>query len=353
MITSTYALAAHLVGALWQAAQQTATAATPASVQEHVLVERVVISGRVIDRFGNPIQGLTAADLRLRIDGHEWPIEALDWIGSEDEAPPSSTMSPAPTARRAETAGPGTRTTASRTVVMIFQWEIAGQKDSGFLRMMRQAEKMIEDSSASDRIAVLGFGSSLHVLQDFTADRGALRQAIESIRSLSFHGRTSVDPPTIASAIAACPSTDSIQKAVQCVGVSLQPIPGPKTLLFFGWTIGRPRRAAWHLEYPAMVDALGKARTSVFVLDVSDGFHSLAPALIQIAADTGGLYNGGCIYEMAYCADLARVKTQRAFSGGRYDVVFRDLTSARGWHEVDIEVRQGGGIPIFQRWYRN
>ena len=61
----------------------------------------------------------------------------------------------------------------------------------------------------------------------------------------------------------------------------------------------------------------------------------------------------GCIYEMEYCADLARLKTERAIEGGAYELVFRDPAATRGWHEVQVQIVRGNGIAAFQQWYRN
>ena len=102
-----------------------------------------------------------------------------------------------------------------------------------------------------------------------------------------------------------------------------------------------------------MIEAISKARTSVFVLDVSGGHHWLEPSLELLAADTGGLFNGGCMYEMMYCAHLARLKTQRAIEGGTYEIVFRDPAKTRGWHEVEVKLIGRDGIAVFQQWYRD
>jgi VWFA-related protein len=314
----------------------------------------------VIDRFANAIPGLAASDFRLRVDGRETAIETVDWIpsqvqdaqGSKLIATGRDTADQDSARRKAEIAGPAAETTAPRTLVMLFQWEIAGQKDTGFVRMMRQAKRMVESSTPEDRIAVLAFGSSLRLLQDFTNDHAALRDAIEAVRSWNYHGHPAAAGPTLAGAIADCGSRNSIQKAIVCAGSALQTLPGSKTLLFFGWTIARASRATRYIDYPAMIEAISKARTSVFVLDVSDGHHSLELGLKQLAADTGGLYNGGCLYEMMYCADLATAKTQRAVGGGTYEIVFRDPTTTRGWHEVEVQLTTGKGIAVFARWYR-
>jgi VWFA-related protein len=325
------------------------------AVREEVRVERVVVPGRVIDRFANPISGLSAGDFRVTVDGKEISIDAVDWISGE--ATPAAglggTKVGAEESRAiAENAGPPAGASGPRTLIMLFQWEIAGQKDTGFLRMMRQAERMIEATTPGDRTAVLGFGSSLRVLQDLTNDHAALKTAVRAIRSLN-HAGVPAAGASLAGPVGKCGSKDSIQKAIVCISSALQTLPGPKTLLFFGWTIGRPSLYNRYVDYPLLVEAISKARTSVFVLDVSDGHHTLAPGLKQLAADTGGLYNGGCIYEMMYCADLATAKTQRAIDGGTYEIVFRDPTSGRGWHEIEVHLKRGNGIAIFARWYRS
>jgi hypothetical protein len=102
-----------------------------------------------------------------------------------------------------------------------------------------------------------------------------------------------------------------------------------------------------------MIEAIAKARTSVWVLDVSDGKHTIAEGIARLAFDTGGLYNGGCIYETMYCADLIRLKVHRAVEGGTYEIVFRNPAAGRGWHEVDIELINRSGTPLFHRWYRD
>ena len=330
-------------------------------VQERVTVDRVVVTGRVIDRFANPISGLVAGDFRLRVDGRDAAIESVEWIPprprSEQSPIVAKTEAETPEAdvaqKRPSPAGQATLAAPFRTIVMLFQWEIAGQKDTGFLRMMRQAKRLVDSSDSEDRIAVFGYGSSLRLLQDFTTDHAALSDAIEAVRSLSFRGRpASASGPTLSTTGADCGQTASIQKAIVCIGKSLQPLPGPKTLLFFGWTIAS-RKAPPRVEYRELVEVIGKAQTSVWVLDVSDGKHTLASGLARLASDTGGLYNGGCIYETMYCADLIRLKVHRAVESGVYELVFRDPAFTPGWHQVDITLTGRVGTALFPRWYRD
>jgi len=236
---------------------------------------------------------------------------------------------------------------------LLFQWELAGQKDAGFVRMMRQAKRFLDTAGPDVRIAVLGYGSSLRLLQDFTTDRAAVEEAIEKIRSWSWTGRSEeASGPKLFGAVDGCGRTDSIERALLCIGNALAELPGPKTMLFFGWTAATTRET-WRNEYPAILEAIGKAETSVSVLDVSDGRRvSNKPVLLgslkSLAADTGGLYN-----ETFDFPDLARLRVERSLDGS-YELVFRGpAAGGRGWHDVEITLTGREGTALFPRWYRD
>ena len=307
-------------------------------------MERVVITGRVIDRFANPIPGLTASDFRLRVDGVETPLESAEWIPSRAEESSAATAE-ADARRPANLPAPDS---PSRLTVMLFQWEIAGQKDEGFVRMMRQAMKMARTAEPEDRIAVFAFGSSLRLLQDWTLEHETVAEAIRTVRAPS--RREAAFPPggpALAPFVERCGQVDSIEGAFVCIGNALQQYPGPKTLLFFGWTI-RTYRTTEHARYPVMVEAITKADTSVFALDVSDGRHTLEKGIRLLAADTGGLYEG----DNQWFPDRSRLRVQHALQGS-YELVFRDPATERGWHQVEVELTRVTGRTLFRRWYRD
>ena len=345
-----------LVGSAFVFAQGKPGAQETGSVQEHVTVERVVVSVRVIDRFANPIPDLAVADFRLRVDGREASLESVEWIREGSRPELQRVVIPGVKSQELPVGAPKTveqsidqvhLTGSPRLIVMLFQWEIAGQKDIGFVRMMRQASGFLESARPDDRIAVFGFGSSLRLLQDFTTDRAALAEAIQRIRVLT--RKASARPaegPGLSDAIDRCERTGSIEKAFVCIGKALQGFPGPKTLIFFGWTVNS-HRTAWHTEYPAAIEAIEKAQTSVSVLDVSDGWHTLAKGLKMIAYETGGIYQA--THDLP---DFARLRLELSLEG-RYELVFRGPSTDRGWHQLDIELTSRAGTPLFQRWYQN
>jgi VWFA-related protein len=340
-----------LVGAALLQGKGNCQAQSPLQVQDHIKVERVVVSLRVIDRFANPIPDLVAADFRLRVDGHEAAIESVEWIaeGSSPELQPVMRVRNARSPQASAASGPrdpGT-STSPRLIVMLFQWEIAGQKDIGFVRMMRQAERFAESARPGDRIAVFGFGSSLRLLQDFTTDRAAITGAIERIRGLRQKpGSSSEAALNLSDPIGRCGQVDSIERGLICIGRSLQSFPGPKTLLFFGWTV-KSHLSRWHANYPAIIEAVGKAQTTVDVLDVSDGYHSLAKELRIVAEETGGIYQATHLFP-----DLARLRVQHSLEG-RYELVFKSPSTDRGWHRLDIQLNDRAGTLLFQRWYQD
>jgi len=86
----------------------------------------------------------------------------------------------------------------------------------------------------------------------------------------------------------------SMARALELIGEALQPIPGTKSLVFFGYGLGQMsagHRVTIDDGYRKAMEALSAARTSVFSLDVTDAdYHSLAIGLRAVAEDTGGFY---------------------------------------------------------------
>jgi len=318
-------------------------------VQEKVTVERVVITGHVIDRFAKPIHGLTVDDFVLLVDGIPTPIESVDWIETVQFL---ETRTPVVRADRSGSAStelglPG----SPRLTVLLFQWEISGQKDTGFVRMMRQAKSLIESSGPDDLFAVLGFGSSLRLLQDFTNSHETIERAILNVRSLGWKSPVPESGrPALTTGITDCGRTDSIEAGLTCIGKGLDRLPGPKSLLFFGWSAATNEHT-WRARAPSVIESVTKAETSVFVLDVSDGRRYgkrlLLESLKTLAFETGGLYQ--TTYDFP---DLARNRVQRTLDG-YYELTFRNQPTSRGWHRVDVELARRLGTALFRRWFQD
>src|SRR6185503_11502311 len=84
------------------------------------------------------------------------------------------------------------------------------------------------------------------------------------------------------------------EAALVILGNALRPIPGPKSLILFGWGMGHFSmytgvQMDW--KYPMARNSLESARVSVFSIDFTQAdYHSLEVGLGKVAGDTGGFY---------------------------------------------------------------
>ena len=205
-------------------------------VRESVTAERVIVDVRVIDNLGNPITGLGVPDFSLRVDGHPVSIESVEWMSTGTPAPASDSgrvPEPAVTERRAASTG--------RLVVLFFQNDYEHSRITGQMRMIRQALAFLETCSPEDRLAVLSFDSRLKLRQDFTGNREMLRRAI---RRTLYADDVPEPPAGVFPSLAASLDFQAARKAslpehaLRVIGQGLAALPGPKSLLFFGWGIG-------------------------------------------------------------------------------------------------------------------
>jgi hypothetical protein len=118
---------------------------------------------------------------------------------------------------------------------------------------------------------------------------------------------------------------------------ALEPLPGEKTVIYLGWGLGRFGGGGVRMtpDYKPAVRALGAAKASVFVLDVTSAdYHSLEVGLEGVAEATGGLY-----LKTFRLPNLATQTLARTISG--YYVLTLDRSSvAEGDGEVRIDLRE-------------
>jgi VWFA-related protein len=256
-------------------------------LREHVEVERVLVEARVVDARGQPLRGLRPEHFRVTLGGRDVGVESVFWVeGAEPPLPDD--------AREAGVAAPAP---AGRLLVFFFQKDLERSRIPGLMKMTREAAALLDRLSPDDRVAVASFDSHLKLWVDFTRDRDLARRALE--HSILFGGRPpaprSFHPPAlgpsfdrVAAQRAATPET-----ALRVLGEALADVPGAKSLVFFGWGLGRFSGGGVRLErdYEPARRALLEARTSVFTLDVTNAdYHSLEVGLEQVSYDTGGFY---------------------------------------------------------------
>lgn len=310
----------------------------PAPRVPGVSTSRVVLEARVLDGSGRPLRGLSADDFRLEVDGRATPLESAVWIADAPEADAERPTAEAPF--RSE----------GRLVVLLFQKDFAASRLRGLLGGLGQARDLVAPLGPRDRVAVLTYDSHLRLHLDFTADREAVRRAIDEslLRwpaplppgpspSLAAH----LDP---ARALAAA----SPEQALRALAEALSPLPGTKVVLLFGWGLGRLTGGGVVLDpdYDRARRALDRARATVFCLDVTEAdWHSLETGLRQVAADTGGQY-----FSLHHSA-AAPLRHVGAALAGHYLLAFEPPAGPRGEHRVSLSLARRGGTVLARGTY--
>ncbi len=298
-------------------------------------VERVVIDARAVDGQGRPLLGLTAADFRVKVDGKPVDLESATWMAGKAPDEPLPPVDGAGMPQGDVVVGglpPG------RLIVFLFQKDFHPSRLPGLMRMQQKAVKFLETLGPEDRVAVMSLDTQLRLWQDFTADREKVRHAIK--RSV-FFGRFSTGQSVEAPSLAANFDFDAARRvgtpetALLVTARALKPLPGAKSLAFFGFGMGRLSWPAFTMnpDYGEARQALLDARTTVFTLDVTDAdYHTLEVGLEQVAQDTGGFYAKTHLFPAQ-----AMTRLEGAMAG-HYVLVFEKPPTRSGAHRVEVKL---------------
>ena len=270
-------------------------AQTPTPFGAVVEVTRILTEVRVVDLNGDPVLDLGPKDFSVFVDGRRAEVESARWIqstpGAAHQTPRFETDPPA-----AETMTP---THEGRSIVILFQTDfgLEPSRTTGIMRMAPRAADFVRSFAPDDRVALLTYGSHLRLLSDFTTNH----EAIASILTTSEILEADIDPPQFQppllgdhlDAEGAMGATQMVD-GFELIGRALHEIPGTKSLVYFGYALGRdstgPGRAVGK-RYERAMETLSAARTSVFSLDITDAdYHTLGVGLMLLSEDTGGFY---------------------------------------------------------------
>ncbi len=293
---------------------------------------------RVVDKRGRPVLGLGRENFSARVAGKRRPVRFVDWV--ESGAPPPETLRELRTPgklRRLPEELPG------KLVVLFYQPDLQRARLKGQLLVRPQVRRFLDMLDPGDLTAVVSFDSHLRLVQDFSHDphllaaatnRAHLRGGGPPVISTTFPSLAKHLDPAAAQAAA------SAEQALVLVGDALAKFPGEKVLVYIGW--GLPASAgnpvASTSDYGAAITALGRARASVFVLDVTEAdFHSLETGLKRVADDTGGTY-----FKTYPLAGMAVEKLARTISG--YYVLYLEAGELpSGDHTVSVRLKGAKG----------
>ncbi|HLW88526.1 MAG TPA: VWA domain-containing protein [Terriglobales bacterium] len=267
--------------ALWfsadqaRAQQQTADAAAPAPAAPTIKVEsRVVLVDTVVtDKQGNYIRDLAMKDFKVWEDNKEQVITSFSF--GDDPASPTHAQ--------------------KQYLVLFFDNSTMDAGDQG--RARKAAADFIDANTGPNRlIAVVDFGGTVHISQNFTADVDRLKQVVATVKGSAVSPNNAPPPVQVASLgtpggmVPILPSNSpslsnsesdfgarSALLALRSLAKNLATVPGRKTLVML--TSGFAMNFELQSELTATIDACNKANVAVYPIDV----RGLAgPALGQL-----------------------------------------------------------------------
>jgi VWFA-related protein len=329
----------------------------PGAFREEARVDRVVIDAYVTYDDGEPIRDLGATDFVVRVDGRRVPLESVEWVpATANEAaaslkPGEITWGDAPTIPEPVLAYP-----PGRVIVLFYQTDYEPLRIGGFLRMAQYTGRFLQTLLPTDRVAVVSFDSHLKLRQDFTSDPQKIRDAMISCLRTENPERIEPGPfPSLARHFdyKAAAKAVTPERGLDLVARALEPIPGGKSMLYFGWGLGTIGGLTGPIpqeqkEYARALQSLSAARVSIFTLDITDAdYHTLEHRLEAVAEATGGTYQKTHLFPAA-----ALDRVTRAISG-RYVLVFVKPNLPRGAHGVEVMLAGRKGKIAARSYYQD
>jgi VWFA-related protein len=239
-------------------------AASPAEQQPVVVIKKesklVLVDSVVTDKKGNYVRDLAQNDFKVFEDNKEQPVSSFS------------------TGADAATQANGQR----RYLILFFDNSTMAAPDQ--IQARSAATKFIAANAGPDRLmAVVDFGGSLRIVQNFTANVDVLRAAVSGVKN------SSVDPnapgPGVPITVASTGLSSlgnaeadfgarSMLLAVRSLAKNLRTIPGRKMVVLFSG--GFPLTQENQSELTATIDACNKSNVAVYALDAR-GLVATAP----------------------------------------------------------------------------
>jgi VWFA-related protein len=309
-----------------------------AQVQERINVERIIVDTRVNDDRGNPITGLKASDFRVRIDGKPAVVESSEWIPETAAARELASIDSAVADVNASLDQPAPR---GRLLIFFYQtdFERNHSRVAGQMQTVVRADDWLDWLDPDDRVAVFSFDSHLKFRLDFTNNKDHIKDAMQQSMLTNEPPWPRIEPmPALAGRLdpKELRKASSPEAALIIIANALRPIPGPKSIILFGWGLGRltPTGVRMEPKYVPARQALESARASVFSIDFTQAdSHSLEVGLGQVAGDTGGFYAKTFRFPK-----LAVDRLQKTLAGHYELEVRKPDTNVHGTHTIEVEV---------------
>ena len=268
-----------LFAAMARAQQPAAPAPASDAATIHAETRLVLVDTVVTDKKGNYIRDLTIKDFKVWEDNKEQAIKSFTL--EDDNAAPEKAQ--------------------KHYLVLFFD---NSTMDVGDQMQARQAAaKFIDANAAPNRlIAVVDFGGTIKISQNFTADAARLKQVVAGTKTSSVSpnaapvevaslappvGGSSFGMPYLGNAEADF-GAHSVMLALRSLAKSLGTVPGRKTLVFL--TSGFPLTPERQSELTAVIDVCNRNNVAVYPLDVRGlvaGSIASPQSLLQIPSHPG------------------------------------------------------------------
>lgn len=320
-------------------------------IQEAITVERIIVDARVTLANGEPILGLTPKDFTVRVDGVPAKVESADWMPETALARELADIDrPEVTVNRTlDVPAP-----QGRLLIFFFQTDFARNqlRVAGQMKIMSYADQIIDSLEPDDRVAVFSFDTHLKFRLDFSNEKEKVRQAMRgSLKTDDPPPPPLVPMPSLSKRLdlEAMKSAASSERALFLVGNALRPIPGPKSLVLFGWGLGKLAggQIVMGVDYALAKRSLESSRVSVFSIDITQAdWHSLQVGLGKVAADTGGFYESSYLFP-----GLAVDRLERTLQGHYELEVRKPELKKLGVHAIDVQVPKRDAVVLARTTY--
>jgi VWFA-related protein len=227
-----------------------AQAQTPAQSGAVIQTETklVLVDTVVTDKKGNYIHDLTAKEFRVWEDNKEQVIKSFSF--EADPAGPSNSQ--------------------KHYLVLFFDNSTMDTGDQ--VRARQAAAKFIDANGGANRLmAIVNFGGSLQIAQNFTSDAQRLKNVVNGVKFSAVAPNAPSETaglgmsPQLANAAASFGARDLIL-SLRTMAKTLASIPGRKTLVLF--TAGFPLDQEQISEVTATVDVANKSNVAIYPIDV-------------------------------------------------------------------------------------
>jgi VWFA-related protein len=234
----------------------------------------VLVDAVVTDKKGNYIRDLTEKDFKVYEDNKEQPVTSFSF-GADTTV----------------------QANAQKHYLILF-FDNSSMAAPDQIHARGAAAKFIEANAGPDRVmAVVDFGGSLRIVQNFTANADALRAAVSGVKSSYVNSNADASanlPVTVATAgLASLSNAEAdygartMLLAIRSLAKNLRGVPGRKMLVLFsaGFTLTPENES----ELTATIDACNKANVAIYALDARG---LVAPAVGGMARNFTGSSSG-------------------------------------------------------------